>query len=119
VSGVKQLLELSNSVVAGIDGIVVGDVIPIIPLGGRIEGEQPDHRDAELLQVVKRADKPGKISHTVSIGISESLDVYLIYYGIPVPEGVICKDGIFMAHIFFSLYPLIRPLATFSPGEKV
>jgi len=54
-----------QGVVDGVDVIVVGNIITVIPLWRGVEGEQPDRCDSELLQVVKLAAQALKIADSV------------------------------------------------------
>ena len=89
VSSTKKLFELAEGVVVRVDVIVIGDVIAVIALGGRIEREQPERRDTELLQVVKLAGQPTEVANAVCVGIGKGLDVYLINDGVPVPVRIV------------------------------
>jgi hypothetical protein len=105
MSGAKQVPELAQGVVDGIDTRIIGNIITVIPLRRRIKGEQPECSYSQLLQVIQLANQALEIADAVSIGVGERLEVYLVNDGIPVPEGIVLKNAIIMTHFFLPVGP--------------
>ena len=59
---------------------VVGNIIAIVVIRGFVTGRQPDHINAQFLQIVQLTDDPGQISDPVSVGIHKAAGVDLIYH---------------------------------------
>jgi len=70
------------------DAVVVRDVISIVAIRGRIEGHQPDARDAETREIREAIGESDEIADAVAIGIEECLDVQAIDDRVLVPEVV-------------------------------
>jgi hypothetical protein len=73
----------------GIDLAVIGDVVAVVAAGRRIERQQPQSGDAQLLQVIKPLGQPGKVANTVIVAVGERFDVKLIDDGVFEPETVV------------------------------
>ena len=69
----------------GIDVAIVGDVVAVVAAGRRIERQQPQRRDAELLQIAELFGQPGEIADAVIVAVGERLDVQLIDDSIFIP----------------------------------
>ena len=85
---VDEPLEVVQCAVDGIDRRVVRDVVPVVSKRRRIEGEQPQARDAEVVQVRKLLCEPGEIADTVRIAVVEGADVHLVDDCVFVPERI-------------------------------
>jgi hypothetical protein len=72
----------------GIDRAVVGDVVAVVAAGRRIERQQPQRGDAELLQVAELFGQSCEIADAVIVAVGKGLDVQLIDDGILVPKLV-------------------------------
>ena len=88
-----QPLDVGDAPVCRVDVEVVGDVVPVIPQRGRVEGQDPDGGGAQAGDVVQLLDQAGKVSDTVFVRVPERADVELVDDGVLVPEGVIAKEG--------------------------
>ena len=84
-----KLAEVLERAVVGMHVGVVGDVVAVVAQRRRIERQQPDRVDAELLDVVEPLGQPGEVADAVAVGVVERLDVHLIDDGVLVPERVI------------------------------
>ena len=84
----QERLEIGQRAVARMDGGVVGDVVAVIAQRRRIERQQPDDVDAEVLQVVELARQPLKIADAVVVRVKERADVRLVDDPVFVPEVV-------------------------------
>ena len=67
------------------DRAVVGDVVTVVPQGGREEGQQPQARDAQIAKVVQLLDEAGKIADPVIVAVVERADVQLVNDGVLKP----------------------------------
>jgi hypothetical protein len=54
---VDEALEVVDAAVRRVDPVVVGDVVAVVAQGRRVEREQPDDVDAQLLHVVEPLDQ--------------------------------------------------------------
>ncbi len=81
----NEAFQVSNLPVCRIEMVIVGYIIAVIPLRGRVEGQQPNGGDAEVLQIVEFFNKPFDIPDTITIAIEKGLDVKLVNDGILIP----------------------------------
>jgi len=88
VGSVEELAEIAQVAVVGVDARVVGDVVAVILERRRVERQQPQRGDAEILQVIELLGQPGEIADAVLVAVIEGLDVKLIDDGVLVPELV-------------------------------
>ncbi len=80
--------EILHVAEIGIDGAVVGDVVAVVSAGRRIERQQPQRGDAEVLQIAELLGQACEIADAVIVAVGKSLDVKLIDDGILVPKLV-------------------------------
>ena len=80
--------EVGERAELGVDGAVVGDVVPVVAEGRRVHGQQPDAVDAEVLQVVQPGHEAREVPHAVPVGVGVGLDVQLVEDRVLVPEVV-------------------------------
>ena len=73
--GPDQLDEVAVGAEPGVDAEEVGDVVPVVPVGRRVERHQPQAGDPELGEVVDAAGQPGEVADPVAVGVLERLDV--------------------------------------------
>ena len=83
-----ELAELLARAVAGVDAVVVGDVVAVVAQGRRVERQEPEAGDPQVLEVVELLDQPGEVADAVVVAVEERLDVQLVDDGILVPERV-------------------------------
>ena len=83
-----EAAEILHRPEIGIDGAIVGDVIAVIAAGRRIERQQPERGDSEVLQIVELLGQAGEIADAVIVAVGEGLDVKLIDDGVLVPKLV-------------------------------
>ena len=74
--------------VGRVDALVVGDVVAVVAQRRGIERQQPQRRDAEVLQIVELAPQALEIADAVIVGIEERLDVQLIDDRVLVPQRI-------------------------------
>ena len=85
---VGELDEIAERAVAGIDAVIVGNVVAVIALGGDLERHQPDGRDAQAVQIVQAAHQPLEIADAVSVRIHVGSDGEAIDHRVFVPKIV-------------------------------
>ena len=61
-----------------IDGEIVGDVVAVVLVGGRVQGHQPHARRPELRDVVDPLDEARDVAAPVAVGVAERLDVQAV-----------------------------------------
>ena len=80
--------EVGHRAEIGIDCAVVGNVIPIVPAGGGIERQQPQRRDAEILEIIEFFRQPCEIPDAITVAVGKRLNVELINDGVLEPQLV-------------------------------
>ena len=86
---VDEALEVVQRAVARMDVLVVGDVVAVVAQRRRIERQQPERVDAELLEVVELLRQAGEVADAVVVAVEEGADVHLVDDGVLVPERII------------------------------
>ena len=82
----QEGLKIVQRAVAGVDIVIVRDVVAVVAQRTGIEGQQPDRRDAETLQIVELADESAEVADAIPVAVGERLDVGLIDDRVFVPE---------------------------------
>jgi hypothetical protein len=85
--------EVRQRAVGGIDLQVVGDVVSVVLQGGRIEREQPDRIDPQVLQVIELSRQPDEIPDAVPVAVGKSPDMEFVDDGVLVPERILGGRG--------------------------
>jgi hypothetical protein len=85
--------EVVHVAVGGVDLLVFGDVVAVVPEGRGVEREEPDGRRAQFLHMVEPLHQALEVAHAVAVGILERLHVQLVYDGVLVPVGGL-HDGL-------------------------
>ena len=85
---IEEAPEVVERSVDRIDRRVVRDVVPVVSQRRRVEGQQPQARDAEVLEVRQLLRQPGEIADAVAVAVVEGADVYFVDDGVLVPEGI-------------------------------
>src|SRR5690606_24324525 len=62
VGGADQLDEVTVGAQPRIDPVVVGDVVPVVAVRGRVERHQPQTGDADVGEVVDPLGQPGEVT---------------------------------------------------------
>ena len=89
VCGAQELTEVAHRPVGGIDAAEVGDVVAVVPKRRGVEGEEPERRDTELLQVVELLDETAEVPGAVAVRVAEGADVELVDDGVLEPELIV------------------------------
>ena len=65
--GADELDEVAQRAEPRVDAVVVGDVVAVVAIGGRVERHQPEAGDAETGEVVDAPGQPGEVAHAVAV----------------------------------------------------
>jgi len=90
-------LEIPEGAVVGVHSLVVGDIVATVLERGWIVREEPDRRDAQVLEVVELLRQSGEIADPVAVAVVERTDVQLVDDRVPVPER--CRWPVFADRI--------------------
>ena len=85
----QEALERLEVAVARVDVAVVGDVVAVVAQRRRVEGQDPEGGDAELLEVVELGGEAVEVADAVAVGVAEGTHVQLVDDGVLVPVGAI------------------------------
>src|SRR3954471_12156762 len=88
VSGVKNLAKILQCSIAGMDRVVVGDVIAIIAKRRWKKWHEPYGADPQFLEVIELLFKPEKIPKTIAIAVLECADMDLINDRVLIPKCI-------------------------------
>ncbi len=86
VRRIQELLEVIEGSVAGVNVVVLGDVVPVVAQRRRIERQEPDGVDAEATQVVESGRETLEVADAVVVGVGEGADMNFVDDGVFVPE---------------------------------
>ena len=81
-----ELGEVAERAEARVDGVVVGDVVAVVAVGGRVERHQPDAGDPEPGEVVDVLGESAEVADAVAVGVGERLHVEAVDDGVLPPE---------------------------------
>ena len=87
-TSLRELDEVSQRAVAGIDSVIVGNVVAIVAAWRRLERKQPYRRYTQALQIIQPAQEALKIADSVGIGIEVGSNGEAINDCVFVPEVV-------------------------------
>jgi hypothetical protein len=77
----------------GIDVVIVRNVIAVVSSGRRIERQEPQRRDTEILQIIQLFRQSGEIADAVAVAVEKRLDVQLIDDRVLEPKLVALELG--------------------------
>src|ERR1700733_603986 len=81
--------KVAQAPVGGMDLSVVGNVVSVVTQGRRIEGKEPEGRDAEALQVVELLNQALEVADAVPVAVAKGPHVRLVNDGIFVPGWLV------------------------------
>ena len=73
-----EVPEVVARAVRGVDVVVVGHVVAVVAHRRRVERQQPDGGDAEVLDVVEPLGQAAEVADAVVVGVEERLHVQLV-----------------------------------------
>ena len=77
--------EILQGAVVRVHVFVVGNVVALVHLGGRIKGREPHAAHAQLFQVFQFGADADKIADSVTVAVAEARHVDLIKNGVLPP----------------------------------
>jgi hypothetical protein len=86
VGGADECDEVAERAQPRVDAVEIRDVVAVIAVRGRVEGQEPEAGAAERLDVIQPIGETLEVADAVPVGIHERLDVQAIDDGILVPE---------------------------------
>ena len=84
-------LEVLEIAVERVNARVVGDVVAVVLQRRRVEGQEPDGRDPQVLQVIELLVQSLEVSVPITEAVGESANVNLVEDGILVPERIVFR----------------------------
>ena len=91
-----EALEVAERPVVGVHPAVVGDVVAVVPERRGVEGQEPQGRDPQVLEVVELLGQPPEVAHPVAHRVEKGADVELVDDRVAVPERVVLEgQGLF------------------------
>src|SRR5207249_40214 len=78
MSCVEKRAEIVERSVVRINVEIIGDVVAVVAQWRRIKRQQPDGRDAKLVEIIELLNQAAKIADTVTIAVMKSFDVQLV-----------------------------------------
>jgi hypothetical protein len=98
---VEKAAEVVERAVVGMHAEVIGDVVSVVAQGRRVEREQPQGGDAEILQVRQPRAQAVEVAYAVAAAILKGADVELIndrvFVPVQVPPAVSRGGGLVVA----------------------
>src|SRR4029453_18326251 len=70
----QKLGEVAARPQPPVDPVVVGDVVAVVAVRRRVHGCEPEHIDAEALEVVQPVTQATEIAHAVPVSVHERPD---------------------------------------------
>src|SRR5690606_29450050 len=100
--------EVLECPVARVDLGVRSDVVAVVAQRRRVERQEPDRGDTELLQVIELRSQAAEITDPVAVGVRERADVQLVDDGVLEPQRVrgdgACTFFFAYGHALFSAH---------------
>ena len=85
---IQKSAEIVERAKIRIDVEIVGNVVAVVALGRRIERQQPDGGDPQLLEIIQFFHQTAEVTHPVAIAVTKRLDVQLVDDGVLVPTRI-------------------------------
>ena len=79
--------------VVRVDRPVVGDVVAVVAQRRGVERQQPEGRDAQVVQVVELRDEAPEVADAVVVAVAERPHVELVDDGVAVPVRAVVREG--------------------------
>jgi len=82
----EQFLEIGHGPVFRRDGVVIGNVVPVVRERAGIEGRDPDGLETEILDIVQFLDDAAQVADTVLVRVPEGTRINLVYRSLVPPR---------------------------------
>ena len=88
VRRIKKCAEIIERAEVRIDVEIIGDVVAVITERRRIKRQQPDSRNAELLEIIELFDQATEVTHPIAVAVTKRLNVQLVDDRVLVPKRI-------------------------------
>src|SRR5450432_3292790 len=97
--------------IAGMDRVVIRDVVAIIAKGRGKKWHEPYRADPQFLEVIEFLFKPEEITNPIAVAVVECADMNLIYTDFAFSVQFVCYFlfFFFFSFIAFSIFPRFFP----------
>src|SRR6266566_8918778 len=85
---IKKRAEIIDGAEVRIDVEIIGDVVAVITQRRGIEWQEPDSRNAELLEIIELFDQATEVAHPIAVAVTKRLNVQLIDDRVLVPKRI-------------------------------
>ena len=89
----KKSSKIVQRSIIGMDLGVVGDVVAVVFERRDIKGQQPQRRDAQILQIIELFGESLKIADAVAVAVVKGANVDLVNHRVLVPERVVVEKN--------------------------
>jgi hypothetical protein len=86
VGMVHEVDEISERAELRMDPVIVGNVVPVVAIGRRIERLQPEAGNSEAGEIIEASRQAGEVADTVPVCVDVLLNVEAIDHRILVPK---------------------------------
>src|SRR3954447_4741877 len=86
VGMVHEVDEIAERAELRMDRVIVGDVVPVVPIGRLIKRLQPEARNSQAGEIIEPPRQSGEVADAVRVGVDVLLDVETVDDRILVPE---------------------------------
>src|SRR5262245_3595551 len=91
MSGFQQFLEVVEGTVLRVDTRVSSNVVAVVPQRRRIERQEPERCDTQILEVIQLRCQAAKGAVSIANTVEEGSDVDLINDCVFIPEQVVVR----------------------------
>src|SRR5438093_10147434 len=88
MSCVEKRAEIVERSVVRINVEIIGDVVAVVAQWRRIKRQQPNGRDAKLVEIIELLNQAAKIADAVTIAVMKGFDVQLVDDRVFVPKRI-------------------------------
>src|SRR6266487_3239023 len=85
---IKKRAEIIEGAEVRIDVEIIGDVVAVITQRRGIEWQEPDSRNAELLEIIELFNQATEVAHPIAVAVTKRLNVQLIDDRVLVPKRI-------------------------------
>ena len=105
----EQVVEIVHRAEIGHDPAVVAYVVPVVVVRRIVDRIQPDHVDAQILDVVQAGNDSLQIADAVAVAVHEAARIDLIDYGLfpPCVMGVCAWPGLEFSGSFVRIHKVV------------
>src|SRR5690349_3779269 len=82
----REVHEVAQRAVAGVDAVVVGDIVAVVAMRRGLERHQPDGCHAQSVQIVQPSRETAKVADAIAVSVHVSANGQTIDDRVLVPE---------------------------------